>query len=246
MYFLFSSEGPTDLGTGLNDAISEGDQFLHGPLVLLADQIFRDSIYEYSFVDSQCFGYVSKSRIVEHFKTLKPLKKFRIPQGDLKDSQGTKYFRNNARALGAIAKKIALEKNDDVVAILFRDSDERNSSSSSDWKDKFDSMILGFRDEQFDRGVPMLPKPVSEAWILCAIYRKENPNRSCNDLEDRKYGTGAEHSLKIELTDLPNINNDRDSLNEKVENLEIHYSFINLNSFNAFKTQFEAAIQYKK
>jgi hypothetical protein len=236
MYFLFSGEGPTDLGSGLQDVeLCEGKNYLQGPLALFADKI-AEQLLTYSLFDLQCCGFVSKKKLTEEVGNLKPLKKFRIPRGEMRYEQGTKYFRNNARVLAMIAQKIATEKNDEVIAILFRDSDRKHSSGSTEWEKKRDSILNGFQDENFQHGVPMIPKPVSEAWILCAIYRKENPNRNCNDLENRTHGKGSEHTLKYELEKmLKKMPPTRELLNEKIQSGEINVDDINLPSFNRFK-----------
>lgn len=242
MYFLFSGEGATDLGTGLCENLSEGDDYKHGPLALLVDQIIQEK-YNYSIIDSQGCGYVSKARITKHSKTSRSNRKFHAPRGDITDFQGTGEFYHNARALAAIAKKIASEKKDEVVAILFRDSDGTNSSKSTQWQKKFDSMCDGFKSERFSRGVPMIPKPVSEAWILCAIYRMENENRNCDELENRTYGSGSQHALKTELESKLNAQAEPSLLNEKVKTGGIHFRFIDVNSFTEFKDHLKKVIR---
>lgn len=243
MFFLFSGEGETDFGTGRCENLSEGDDYLYGPLTILVDQIICTHLrYQYSIIDSVCCGFVSKSRLVDYFKTLKPIKKPPLPRGELRNSQETKYFRNNARALAAIAKDIATAKDDDVVAILFRDSDRTRSTKRTDWQIKWDSMINGFQDEQFPRGVPMIPKSISESWILCSIYRKTEQNRNCDDLEDKTFGSGEKHQLKIELKNVLNAEPNRVLLNEKAASGEIHFQHINLKSFEEFKNRLEEVI----
>jgi len=242
MYFLFSGEGETDLGTGLQKGLCEGDAYLYGPLTLLTDRIVSEK-GKYSLMESQWFGFVSKADLKRRFDNLKPLKKFRFPRGDIKHEQGTKYFRNNARALAAIAQEVAQEKNDEVVAVLFRDSDRKNSSEQADWEKKWDSMLNGFQDERFNRGVPMIPKPVSEAWILCAIYRKENKDKNCGNLENQKRGSDPNrHASKIELENTLGEQPTREQLNHKIQTGKIDTSCINLDSFNRFKQQLEKVI----
>jgi len=45
-----------------------------------------------------------------------------------------------------------------------------------------------------DRGVAMIPKPKSEAWLLCAL--KNKPYESCEKLEDRSGNDDSPNSLK--------------------------------------------------
>jgi len=43
MYILFSGEGATDLGVGTGAAlVCEGDEFAHGPMAIIVDQIVED------------------------------------------------------------------------------------------------------------------------------------------------------------------------------------------------------------
>ncbi len=57
-----------------------------------------------------------------------------------------------------------------VIAVLFRDSDGTASSGRGLWEDKRKSIEDGFGEAGFDYGVPMIPKPKSEAWLLCAFH----------------------------------------------------------------------------
>jgi hypothetical protein len=241
MFFLLSGEGETDLGVGLQPERNVEENYLYGPLALFIDEIVFEKL-NFHPIESQTCIYVSKSYLKQYFSRLKPLEKFRFPRGEIKYEQGTKYFRNNARALAAIAKKVADEKNDEVIAILFRDSDPKRSSETEVWEKKRDSMLNGFLDEDFHHGVPMLPKPVSEAWILCAIYRSENPNRNCNNLENRRYGDGTDHALKYELEEQLGKQPTRELLNEKIASGEINPNHINLPSFNQFKERLSTVI----
>lgn len=50
------------------------------------------------------------------------------------------------------------------------------------WTDKLESMKNGFKEADCILGVPMIPKPKSEAWLLCAC--KENAYQHCAALEN--------------------------------------------------------------
>jgi hypothetical protein len=77
------------------------------------------------------------------------------------------YF-SNAQQLGLMAKQMAADCAGPVMAVLFRDADGTRSAPGQMWQAKWDSMVKGFSSIEFDFGVPMLPKPKSEAWLLCA------------------------------------------------------------------------------
>ncbi|MDR0611308.1 MAG: hypothetical protein LBG58_14460, partial [Planctomycetaceae bacterium] len=103
----------------------------------------------------------------------------------------------------------------------------------------------GFIAEDFHYGVPMLPKPVSEAWILCAIYRNGNMNRNCNDLENKKHGDKPNHALKDELEEKLGAPPTRELLNEKILSGEINHNNINLPSFDQFKKRLNEVLFYE-
>ena len=181
MYFLFSGEGATDLGSGLPGlVIAEGDRYLHGPMTVLADRII-ESHHGYSALESECCGYVSERDIASRGHELKAARKMLALPG-AKVPKETRYFFNTARLLAKFAREKATERNDDVVAVLFRDSDGTASAGRGLWPDKRKSMLDGFAEEKFSRGVPMIPKPKSEAWIICAL--KSSPYVDCESLEE--------------------------------------------------------------
>lgn len=61
-------------------------------------------------------------------------------------------------------------------------------------------MKRGFDLVEFDAGVPMVPRPKSEAWLLCG--KKSPPYTGCQMLEDSPGNDGSPHSLKTRLAGL--------------------------------------------
>lgn len=196
MYFLFSGEGPTDVGVGTGAAtICEGDDFGHGPMAIIVDQLVEDR-QGYSPLGVSTCGIISEHSLAERARQLKTVKKsLRLP--GVKQPKETRYFFNNARILARIAREKRAELADDVVAILFRDSDGTASAGRGQWEDKRRSIIHGFDEERFTRGVPMIPKPKSEAWVLCGLTG--NPNYGGGPLEERSGNDNSPNSLKDEL-----------------------------------------------
>lgn len=234
MFFLFSGEGPTDLGTcSYPESINTGENYLYGPLTVVVDQIVeeRDS---YSLLEASVFGFVPETMLCEHAKILRPRpKSIRLPGKT--SSIETRFYHRNARAFAQIASRYGQEIQDSVVAILFRDGDKPNNRG--DWESKRKSIIDGFTEENFLFGVPMMPKSVSESWILCAIYRRQEPNPvdKYHYLEDTTFGIGSDHQLKGKLAEELGDTPTRELLNEKIQNSEIDFQYINLPSFNSFK-----------
>jgi hypothetical protein len=60
------------------------------------------------------------------------------------------------------------------------------------------SMLTGFEVEHISTGVPMIPKPKSEAWILCAL---RNNYQHCAKLEDESGNDRSPNPLKQQLED---------------------------------------------
>jgi hypothetical protein len=231
MYVIFSGEGVTDFGTGTHKSFCCGNDCHYGPLTSIVDKMI-EQICHYSIITNEVAVFVDGAEL-ERIKTaLRPAKKsIRIPGDKVKIT--ARYHFEDARALAIAANKFIETKTDkNCVAILFRDS---NTIDKKEWNDKIISMLHGFTVEDFHHGVPMLPKPVSEAWILCAIYRGENPNRNCNDLENRRHGDRTDHALKHELEEQLGEQPTRELLNEKISSGEINHNHINLSSFNQFK-----------
>ncbi|MDR2172572.1 MAG: hypothetical protein LBP59_20725 [Planctomycetaceae bacterium] len=226
MYLIFSGEGSTDMGTG---------EF-QGPMLYLIDRIIEsDRRFGYSILDVQSYGFISRRQLSDVAKNLRPLPKEQpidnIRLSGKKSFQETGEFYSNARALTMFASELCGEKGL-VVAVLFQDSD---TVDQQEWQRKWDSIVNGFNAAQFHHGVPTLPKPVSEAWILCAIYRQNNQARDCSELENRRRGNQEDHALKYELEKQLKAIPERELLNRKIDSGEIDHNNINLPSFNAFK-----------
>ncbi|MGO8900346.1 MAG: hypothetical protein ACLQU5_18645 [Isosphaeraceae bacterium] len=239
MYFLFSGEGATDLGLGLpGTLIAEGDQYRHGPMTVFADRIV-ESPHRYSPLQSRCCGYISEHDVAARGHELKAARKMLALPG-AKVPKETRYFFNTARLLSRFARDKGAERNDDVVAVLFRDSDDTASAGRGLWPDKHKSMLDGFAEEGFSRGVPMIPKPKSEAWIICAL--KDNPYVGCDPLEDRSGNDRSPNSLKGELERLLGEPATRELLLSKIEDGSIDCHRNTMPSFLSFRRRLEEVI----
>ncbi len=240
MYFLLSGEGPSDLGVCRDGADRcEGGVLIHGPMAMFIDRIVSGR-HAYSLLDAGCYDFVSERGLSTRAVELKAAPKALGLPGK-KRAKETRYFFNNARVLARIAGESMVVKRDDVVAILFRDSDGTASAGRGLWEDKRRSMLDGFAEERFPRGVPMIPKPKSEAWLLCAL--KPNSYQSCADLEDRSGNDNSPNSLKRELNqrlsgDAPLV----EALCGMIEDGTIDVDRIQMHSFLAFRSRLEEVI----
>jgi hypothetical protein len=239
MYFLLSGEGPTDIGLCANGAQNcDGPEHEEGPMAMIVSQIVEGRL-GFSFLESGYYGFVSKSTLVSKASKFKAHKKsLRLP--GQKKAKETAYFYRNARALALCALEKEAKLTQDVVAVLFRDSDGTASASRGLWTDKRDSMLQGFDDENYARGVPMIPKPKSEGWIICAV--KRNPYQACEALEDRSGNDDSPNSLKKELVEILKGHTSREELRELVTTRKIDFNRIDMPSFNEFRIRLEEVI----
>jgi hypothetical protein len=231
MLFLLSGEGPTDIGVCLAATVlCQGADFAPGPMALLIEQVVEHH-WDYSILETGAVRFVAENRLVADTGDLKtPKKSIRLP--GVKVRKETRYFFNNARLLARIAIRLEGEEQDEVVAVLFRDSDGTASAGRGLWEDKQLSMLAGFREEGFRRGVPMIPKPKSEAWLICAL--KEQPYQNCEPLEDRSGNDNSPHSLKGELAEILEEEVGRELLVRLFRERNVRFDRIDLPSFKAF------------
>ena len=235
MYFLFSGEGSTDMGKGPdNSRICEGEDYKLGPMALIVEQIVSDK-HKFSPIKQNRCGFIPKGLLMKKAKNKRPGKKNSTFPGKKKKKE-TAYFYRTAYAFGILANEESKSRGEPIVAVLFRDSDNRNSSERGEWSDKWESMINGFSNAEFSAGVPMLPKPISEAWLICALKQKR-PYKNCDALEKRSPSPRARVSLKKELNDVCRGNSSRSNLCTFVEKRQVDACKINMPSFNAFKNR---------
>lgn len=205
MYFLFSGEGPTDMGrcSAHQSRCRAGNGYQPGPMAKIVCRLVQDK-HQYDPLTRGGVEYVSEKELCQAAKRIKG---FGLP--GMKRGKETRFFFKNARAMARLAKQEQCKQDDNVVAVLFRDADGTASAGRGDWQDKWQSMMDGFEVEEFDRGVPMIPKPKSEAWLLCAS--KYN-YQSCAKLKDRSGNDRSPNSLKNELAEHLDGQTDREPL----------------------------------
>lgn len=195
MIVVLSGEGPSDLGMCNNaQGMCRKPEFVHGPMTVLVDKEI-ESQQHYSMLDvtPERYIYLSEERLRELEQERKQNRRSMSLAGK-KQAQETGYFYINAWMLGDEAQRLEQEEKDRAIAVLFRDCDGTRSAAASLWDDKWQSMRHGFdRSGLGARGVPMLPKPKSEAWMLCAVA---NNYQHCQALEDLPGNDTAPRSTK--------------------------------------------------
>ncbi len=181
MIFVVSGEGPSDIGACTNQlGMCSGADFRAGPMAFIIDKLVeRDA--GFSLLTSTAMEFVSEGVLAGLSRKL-PMT---LSAGKKRDYE-TAYHFKAARALAKLAVARKATPDSEVGAVLFRDADGTRSTERGLFETKWKSIEDGFAAENFPRGVPMVPKPKSEAWILCAL--KPNPYQGCATLEDSLSG----------------------------------------------------------
>jgi hypothetical protein len=215
MHLVLSGEGASDVGS---------DRENIGPITKLVDRAIKGRL-GYSLVEYQALTLFSKAELADRAKLMKP----RSRKGKKQPSE-TRYFYNNARALALLAGELEAE---DRVVVLFRDGDGTATSDRQEWTQKLQSMLDGFAVEGLTTGVPILPKPKSEAWWLCAL---RNDYQNCRQLENESGNDASPNSLKSQIEAYLGEPATRLLLNDKIDGGEIDIDrLIDLPSVTAFK-----------
>jgi hypothetical protein len=241
MILLLSGEGPSDMGSCQTaTGTCEGADFEPGPMARLIDKLVEPH-WDYSPLKTSSCVFISEGALAHYCKsqrlgTTLPGTKKRVDTG---------YFFKNARGLARLAKARTASDHCPVGAVLFRDNDGTAASQRSLWHDKVRSMEAGFAAEDFGFGVPMVPKPKSEAWLLCAT--QANPYQNCTRFENLSGNDASPNSAKKELaTALTAKGRSYEDVGDLVENGAINPQQIQMPSFNFFKDRLEAVAQQMK
>lgn len=193
----------------------------------------------YSLLELQISGgdtvrFVDETELAQHGKP-GPMKLSGIKYG-----KGNGLFTRNAQVLGLLAKADSQDSKQPVVAVLFRDADSTRSSSRKQWEEKFESIRRGFALAEFHAGVPMLPRPKSEAWLLCGL--KNPPYIDCDSLEDAPGNDNSPKSLKNQLAGIIGHEPSAEEQAGWIQSGRIDPASLSMPSFIAFQDALEAAI----
>jgi len=190
MLLLLSGEGSTDIGvaTTLSKTICGPGEWRPGPMATLANQLYEKHM-GCSALDT-CAYFVSEATLTQFAKT--------ISHPFLRGHGQNLFHKRNAQALAFLAFKLSSEQGVAPVAVVFfRDCDGTRSTPPSRHGELYDSINGpkgGFQVAGLRSGVPMIPKPKSEAWLLCAL--KEHPYQHCHDLETLSGNDASPNSVK--------------------------------------------------
>lgn len=204
MLLIVSGEGPTDIGTCTNaQGRCSGFDFKPGPMGVMVDKIAEDEIGHAPHEDQHSMDFVSKQECARLAKELRINKKHPTFLATGK-SPLIGFHYKMARALARLAKNETAQDQVPRGVVFFRDADGTNSTERGRYKDCVRSMESGFELEAFEFGVPMVPKPKSEAWLICALQKHAYQN--CAALEESLSGNDnapepAKEQLETLLTE---------------------------------------------
>ena len=180
MKLLISGEGPRDLGA-CNNAQGQctGDDFNRGPMAVWLARLWEALLNYHLFDVPEAVVYVSETALDQRAKNSG--KRMHRLRGKKQAAETGEFF-SNAMHLGLIARQLGADEAVPVMAVLFRDTDNKRSAPGQLWQTKWDSMVNGFAAAAFDFGVPMVPKPKSEAWLLCAGQTARHSHAGLEDI----------------------------------------------------------------
>lgn len=182
MIFIVTGEGPSDIGT----------EEKPGPMLAIIDKLLEAAC---GFQLSDPYDFLHKRGLEERASQLRREPEKRVSLG--RHGRQEIFYYRQARALVMIAKEKSVAHNCPVGAIFFRDGDGTNSSSPREWQEKRDSMKRAFHDMNFLYGVAMVPRPKSEAWLMCPL--QANPHTNCGRFEDLPGNDISPHNAKALL-----------------------------------------------
>lgn len=242
MIVLLSGEGPTDLGSCRNNQDRCCDlDFKVGPMTVIVDQMLEVYLrYSHQTIPGG-YQYVGEPGLKSQEKIRRGDSR-KVSLVGKKREQETGYFYINSWMLGDIALGIEKDSGDKVIAILFRDCDGTRSASPGLWNAKWNSMTNGFGRAEFRRGVPMLPKPTSEAWLLCMAQNQ--PYQNCHKLEELPGNVESANHPKKKLDAAFDAHKSANELCEWLDENpidEARASF--MPSFKAFQLELERALR---
>ena len=222
MHLVLSGEGNSDIGK----LSYQDNSFEPAPMYCFIDKILEQKL-DYSFYEltPELITFIPKPMLMQKCKSMKSF------VGKNRQQETTLFYKN-AKGLSLITKEISEQKKDnDALVILFRDSDIHLHD------EKIQSIENAF-DEENINGVGMIPKPKSEAWLICAL--KDKPYETCEKLEDRSGNDDSPNNLKDELHSiLENKNKSYYDINDMIINNEIDIEKIDMPSFKYFKNKLE-------
>ncbi|HEK2024746.1 hypothetical protein IS513_12135 [Proteus mirabilis] len=229
---LVTGEGSSDMGGSNNgQSISTGEFYNLGPMALLAVRLLQKIIPDWNEdnIDFQspnnwmtCISGNELARQAKRVRKHRPSKKLK---------KGFVEHANRATTMAGYAKD-----NGHQLAFYFHDTDR------CDFDDLHQSIMLGFNGIEGVHGIPMIPKPTSEAWLICG--QKQDPYAHCTALETELSGNDSasdENAPKKILAQLLGQEATTEQQYELVNGIDV--TRIDMPSYNQFKADLITAIE---
>lgn len=240
---MMTGEGVTDMGACNNEQPTCSEERLDvGPMASLLFKLVMHHLPDWN---------------VDNLNQANPEDHMTLISGSWLKAEGKKRKRGLIRSSKSVQKGMIVhaqraqmlaefaDQNGHEVAAYFHDTDGSRSQleDTPDRQEKITQSIkAGFRAAKFeDRGLAIVPKPTSEAWLICAA--KDHQYQDCSRLETSL--SGNEHSPnrspKVMLgTILEKPDYTRDDLNELVEQIDV--SQLDMPSFDSLREQVKVSI----
>jgi hypothetical protein len=243
-HVIVSGEGPSDLGGSRSgEALSYNCDFQKGPFFEL---IYRMLIKYLPSWNSELFetnplatAYVSHGYLSQQAKNIAKGKgKFKFAGKSSHKNNAGKF--KQSRELAKLATGNSFQ-----LAIYFHDTDGNNaerSTYSNLQPDIVSAVNDGFKKGGHDAGLAMVPKPTSEAWLICNC--KSTPYQGCTELEISLSGNdrSPENAPKKVLAAFLGVENCTcEILSDEVQKLDLDK--LDMPSFNQFRDDLKVSIK---
>lgn len=237
MILLVSGEGPTDIGaTQSAQCPTPTAEVAWGPMGMIINKLV-EPIWRYEPIDGGGMMFVSKSALLARQNGDGRKRRLAIPIFGRERGQETGYYYKNARTLARLARELSNEQQCQTAAVLFRDGDGTNSAERLQRESKVKSIQDGFEAEGFKVGVPMVPKPKSEAWLLCAL--QNHPYQNCARFEEISGNDDSPNPAKEQLDAALGSRATAPDLADLVSGDHVDVGQIDMPSFNEFRDRME-------
>ncbi|MFT4929505.1 MAG: hypothetical protein ACI8WB_005638 [Phenylobacterium sp.] len=235
---MVSGEGRSDIGGGNSgQAISTGDDFYKGPMTVLLERVLNRHlpywIKQLPNSEPLNFAYVSHGYLKRQGKD----SKLRFPSKDVAKGHLGEYKQAAELAKLSITQECQL-------AVYFIDCDGKNEDKNEQSilrQNRVNAIKKGFTKGKA-LGVAMVPKPTSEAWLIC--HCQTTPYNNCGQWETRLSGNDNcpdEQSAKKVLKGFTNMAYNDPRMVDIAHDVIVDR--LNMPSFNQFRNDLKTVIR---
>lgn len=230
MTLALLGEGPTDLG--------EYSAFDDPPFRKGAMTCVLDSLAGYKGVEEIAYTLFSRGDASKWIKESKRAIGARPKEVDAEK----RWFYQAACFLGAQAKE-----NEKTGAVFFHDPDHSNSGSKKTDLELESAMLCGFAKVGFEAGVPMVPNPRSEAWLMAYFQKyldKQKEYNKSERFEQYPANDGSPNDLKTLLQGALKCKKSEEVYAKVMEEIhDIDWRRVSTPSYDRFRKRFEAVVE---